>query len=173
MISFWSKLDPKLLRHQKRPNKAVLRPYFQISFCTDFKARSNGATDLIIYIVKFGLNAQKPQIGFCCFHVCYTNKQWFKQISLDSPFNFVLTLLELIDSKVKATILMYKKLDFGISAKGFTRHFRKKNKNLPNFPHIISDVFATILAWKHAFVNDFLYIHFAIKQVQLSVGQQN
>ena len=57
---------------------------------------------------------------------CDTSKHNTKQTPFDSPFDFVSTLLEWIDSKVKATVLMFKKLDFGFWAKGFTRHFGQK-----------------------------------------------
>ena len=43
---------PDCFDAKKRPNKAVLRPYLQISFYTDFEALFNGTIGLSIYSVK-------------------------------------------------------------------------------------------------------------------------
>ena len=43
---------PNCFDAKKRPNKAVLRPYLQISFCTEFKALSDGTIVLCFYSVK-------------------------------------------------------------------------------------------------------------------------
>ena len=44
---------PNCFDAKKRPNKAVLRPYLQISFCTEFDALSDGTVFLNIYFVKY------------------------------------------------------------------------------------------------------------------------
>ena len=105
-----------------------------------------------IYFVKYEQTVQKLNSHFSCFVVCFTSKHKLKQALLDSPFNFVKTLIERIYSKVNATFLMFKKPIFTFSAKGYTRHLGqkmaspKKNEKLSNFLHTISDVFAIILA---------------------------
>ena len=158
---FYKFLIPKCFDAKKRPNKVILRPYLQISFCTEFEALSDGIHHVCIYSVKYGQIVQKSNFHFLRFIHCSTSKHKTKQTPFDSPFYFVSTFLELIDSKVKATLLMFKKFVFEFSAKGFTRHsgqkndIFKKNENLPNSLHIISDVFAIILAQKHASENDF------------------
>ena len=88
---------------------------------------------------------QKPNFYFLRFTHGSTSKRKTKQTPFGSPFNFILTLLEWIYLKVKATILLLKKLGFGFWAEGFTRQFGQKNEKFSNFLHIISDVFAIIL----------------------------
>ena len=94
-----------------RYNITVLGPYLQISFCTDFEALSDDVKHLITYIVKCEKNVQKRQISFSCFYTCYTSKHLSKQTPSNSPFNFVLSLLEQICLKVNAAIAMPQKPD--------------------------------------------------------------
>ena len=87
--------DKNILEPKKRHKKLVLRPYLQISFDTDFKALFNGIIFWCIQFVKWKQSVQKVNFRFLRFILCYTRKQRIKNVPLDRPFNFIMTLLEL------------------------------------------------------------------------------
>ena len=103
-----------------------MRPYLQISFCTNLKALFYGTIFLWIHFVKYWQNVQKLNFDFWRFNICFTSKHKIKQIPFDSPFNFILTLLEWICLKVNTTISTFEKLRTWFAAKGSIRPFSSK-----------------------------------------------